>query len=74
MQVGSDKRENLNAGMEVRHPKAEGKTSFNFTVHLPEPPGHQAQPAPPKDLGQRLPLRSGPVLPWQPVQGSPYSL
>lgn len=44
--------------MEVQHPKVEGKTSFNFTVHLPEPPGHQAQPAPPKGLGTRAPNES----------------
>lgn len=39
--------------MEVQHPKAEVKTSFNFTVHGPEPPDHQAQRALQKNLGIR---------------------
>lgn len=42
----------------MQHPKVEGKTSFNFTVHLLEPPGHQAQSDPPKDLGTRAPSES----------------
>lgn len=40
------------------HPRVEGKTSFSFTVHLPEPPGHQAWRAPPKDSGTRAPNES----------------
>lgn len=41
--------------MEVRGAEVEGKVSFDFAVHLPEPPRAQAQPGPPKDLGTGAP-------------------
>lgn len=52
--------------MEVQHPKTDVKTYFNFTVHRPEPPDHQAQPALPKNLGTRA--HRGPFFLWQSMQ------
>jgi len=36
--------------------EVEGKTSLDFAIHLPKPPGHQAERALPKDLGTRAPV------------------
>lgn len=41
--------------MEVQGAEVEGNMSFDFAVHLPEPPHHQAQPGPPEDLGTSVP-------------------
>lgn len=51
----SDKQENSNCAMLGWRCSTlkQVKTSFNFTVHRPESPDHQAQPALPKNLGTR---------------------